>query len=186
MKLPPAAGACLDAAVVCAVVLTRSRVRGFSCSMADVVIRNGQVVVGNGEPSFIGDVAIKDGKVAAVGPSLDVVGAEEVNATGLVSLRRYGLQAVDQPHALARPLAPRHSAPVPAPHRFALLRVYIGGGARVLRHPLALRCAVHLGPAFVAVRGSRRHHRDRRQLVKGSSLRGCRGWRACLSGSRST
>jgi adenine deaminase len=62
--------------------------KGFSCSMADVVIRNGQVVVGNGEPSFIGDVAIKDGKVAAVGPSLDVVGAEEVDATGLVSLLR--------------------------------------------------------------------------------------------------
>ena len=31
---------------------------------------------------FVGDVAIKDGKVAAVGPSLDIQGAEEIDATG--------------------------------------------------------------------------------------------------------
>ena len=30
----------------------------------------------------MGDVAIKDGKVAAVGPSLEIRGAEEIDATG--------------------------------------------------------------------------------------------------------
>ena len=34
----------------------------MSSGMADVVIRQGRVVVGNGEPSFVGDVAITDGK----------------------------------------------------------------------------------------------------------------------------
>ena len=52
--------------------------------MADVVIRNGTVVVGNGEPSFVGDVAIKDGKVSAVGPDLQIQGMEEVDASGMV------------------------------------------------------------------------------------------------------
>eukprot|EP01050_Picozoa_sp_SAG11_P007989 SAG11_NODE_684_length_7743_cov_53.800628_1_plen_116_part_00 len=31
---------------------------------------------------FVGDVAIKDGKVAAVGPHLAIQGAEEIDATG--------------------------------------------------------------------------------------------------------
>jgi N-acyl-D-aspartate/D-glutamate deacylase len=48
----------------------------------DIVIRNGTVVDGNGGPAFVGDVAIKDGKIAAVGPSLDVVGLEEIDAAG--------------------------------------------------------------------------------------------------------
>ena len=52
--------------------------------MADVVIRKGQVVVGNGEPCFVGDVAITNGKISAVGPHLDVKGKEEIDATGMV------------------------------------------------------------------------------------------------------
>ena len=35
-----------------------------------------------GGPPFVGDVAIKDGKILAVGPSLDIDAAEEVDATG--------------------------------------------------------------------------------------------------------
>ena len=31
---------------------------------------------------FVGDVAIKDGKILAVGPGLDIDAAEEVDATG--------------------------------------------------------------------------------------------------------
>jgi len=49
----------------------------------DVVIRGGRVVDGTRMPSFIGDVAIKDGKIADVGNVLGK-GREELDAKGLV------------------------------------------------------------------------------------------------------
>lgn len=52
----------------------------------DYVIKGGQIVDGSGGPSFVGDVAVKDGKLAAVG-TLDVAeadGAEVFDATGKV------------------------------------------------------------------------------------------------------
>jgi N-acyl-D-amino-acid deacylase len=53
-------------------------------AMADVVIRGGRVVVGNGEPSFVGDVAITDGKISALGSRLELQGKEELDASGMV------------------------------------------------------------------------------------------------------
>jgi len=35
-----------------------------------------------GGPPFVGDVAIKEGKILDVGPGLAVTGAEEIDATG--------------------------------------------------------------------------------------------------------
>lgn len=49
--------------------------------MVDIVIRNGLIVDGTGAAPFVGDVAIKDGRIAAVGPSLGIKGAREVDAT---------------------------------------------------------------------------------------------------------
>jgi N-acyl-D-aspartate/D-glutamate deacylase len=49
--------------------------------MADIVIRNGLIVDGTGAPAYIGDVAVKDGKILAVGLNLKVKGAREVDAT---------------------------------------------------------------------------------------------------------
>ena len=49
----------------------------------DLVIRGGRVVDGTRMPSFIGDVAIKDGKVAEVG-SVRGSGREEIDARGLI------------------------------------------------------------------------------------------------------
>lgn len=49
----------------------------------DVVIRNGKIVDGSGEQSFSGDIAIKDGKIAAVG-SVQGQGAQEIDAKGLL------------------------------------------------------------------------------------------------------
>ncbi len=48
----------------------------------DTVIRGGLVVDGTGEEPFIGDVAIKDGVIAAVG-EVEGSGAEEIDARGL-------------------------------------------------------------------------------------------------------
>ena len=49
----------------------------------DLVIRNGTVVDGTGSPRFTGDVAVKDGLIAAVG-EVQGSGAEEIDASGKV------------------------------------------------------------------------------------------------------
>jgi N-acyl-D-amino-acid deacylase len=50
----------------------------------DVVIRNGQLVDGTGSPARRADVAVKSGKIAAVGALTDAHAITEINATGLV------------------------------------------------------------------------------------------------------
>ena len=56
-----------------------------SSRMADFVIRGGTLVDGTGGEQRVADVAIKDGLISAIGaPTLDVAGAEEVDATGLL------------------------------------------------------------------------------------------------------
>ena len=55
--------------------------------MADLVVRNGTIVDGTGAPAFVGDVAIVDGRVVAVGSDVDgavPAGTEEIDATGLL------------------------------------------------------------------------------------------------------
>ncbi|MDB5481418.1 MAG: hypothetical protein JWO83_2471 [Caulobacteraceae bacterium] len=49
----------------------------------DMVIRGGEVVDGTGAASFAADVAIKDGKIAAIGKVVDS-GAEEIDAKGKI------------------------------------------------------------------------------------------------------
>ena len=49
----------------------------------DLVIRGGRVVDGTRMPSFIGDVAIKDGKIAEIG-CIAGSGTQEIDARGLV------------------------------------------------------------------------------------------------------
>ena len=51
--------------------------------MFDLVIRNGTVIDGSGAPRRIADVAVQDGKIAAVGPKLGT-GRREIDASGLV------------------------------------------------------------------------------------------------------
>ena len=50
---------------------------------ASLVIRNGTIVDGTGESSRVGDVAIADGKIVAVG-AFEGTGAREIDATGRV------------------------------------------------------------------------------------------------------
>jgi len=51
--------------------------------MYDIIIRNGLVVDGDGAPGFLGDVAIKDGKIAAVG-AVSGSAARTIDATDRV------------------------------------------------------------------------------------------------------
>src|SRR3954468_5242331 len=48
---------------------------------ADLVIRGGTIVDGSGAPGFVADLAVRDGRIAAIGPKLPR-GSEEIDAGG--------------------------------------------------------------------------------------------------------
>jgi N-acyl-D-aspartate/D-glutamate deacylase len=50
----------------------------------DLVIRNGKVVDGTGNPWFIADVAIRGDRIAAMGPHLAGTSLREIDSTGLI------------------------------------------------------------------------------------------------------
>lgn len=50
----------------------------------DVLITNGRIVDGTGNPSWIGDVAVRDGKVAAIGRLTGRTARRTIDATGLI------------------------------------------------------------------------------------------------------
>jgi N-acyl-D-amino-acid deacylase len=70
----------------------------------DVVIRHGRVVDGSGNPAFFADVAVKEGRIAAIGR---IVGdaRTEIDATGLVvtpgfiDVHTHGDEVADMPRA---------------------------------------------------------------------------------------
>lgn len=49
----------------------------------DLIIRNAQVFDGTGAPSRICDVAVREGKIAGIGPDLAITAKREIDATGL-------------------------------------------------------------------------------------------------------
>ena len=49
----------------------------------DLVIRGGEIADGTGGETYIGDVAVKDGRIAAIG-KVDGTGAEEIDARGRI------------------------------------------------------------------------------------------------------
>jgi N-acyl-D-amino-acid deacylase len=50
----------------------------------DILIRNGKIIDGAGNSWFYGDVAVKDGKIAAIGKSLPGTAGKTIDATGLI------------------------------------------------------------------------------------------------------
>ena len=49
--------------------------------MYDLVIRNAMIVDGTGKPAFEGDLAVKDGRIAAIG-EVSASGVKEIDAKG--------------------------------------------------------------------------------------------------------
>jgi N-acyl-D-amino-acid deacylase len=50
----------------------------------DLLIHNGHIIDGTGSPWYSGDVAIRGGRIAAVGPLLGVSASDTIDATGMV------------------------------------------------------------------------------------------------------
>ena len=50
----------------------------------DLIIRNGTIVDGLGGEPYVGDVAVRDGSIAAVGSVNGDTAAREIDATGLL------------------------------------------------------------------------------------------------------
>jgi N-acyl-D-amino-acid deacylase len=49
----------------------------------DLLIRNGRIVDGTGNPSFVNDVGLRDGKIAAIGALANARAARVIDANGL-------------------------------------------------------------------------------------------------------
>jgi N-acyl-D-amino-acid deacylase len=63
---------CLAAAVV------------FSQNNYDIIIRNGKIIDGTGNSWYYADVAVKDGKIAAIGRLQHITAIKEIDAQGLI------------------------------------------------------------------------------------------------------
>ena len=50
----------------------------------DIIIKNGKIIDGTGNPWYYGDVAIKDGKIVKIGLNIDDDGIKTIDATGLI------------------------------------------------------------------------------------------------------
>src|SRR5260370_34563957 len=50
----------------------------------DILIRGGTVIDGRGRPGDVGDVAVRAGRIATLGPSLATRAAKVIDAEGLV------------------------------------------------------------------------------------------------------
>jgi N-acyl-D-amino-acid deacylase len=50
----------------------------------DLLIRNGRIIDGTGSPWYAGDVAIRDGRIAAIGPLTNATASTTVDAAGMV------------------------------------------------------------------------------------------------------
>jgi N-acyl-D-amino-acid deacylase len=109
--------------------------------MFDCIIRNGSIVNGTGEPSFVADIAITDGVISLIVRGLGGTGRNEIDATGLVVAPGFidmhshsDLSLFFEPHAQSKIRqgvttevvgnCGVTSAPVRAEHRTALLRLF--------------------------------------------------------------
>src|SRR5690606_34000168 len=57
---------------------------GMAQSFYDIIIRNGKVVDGSGNPWFIADVGVKDGKIVRIGNLGEATAEKVIDAKGLI------------------------------------------------------------------------------------------------------
>src|SRR3954471_2027519 len=67
-----------------AVTLIGSSAASAQQQTYDLIIRNGHIVDGTGSPWYAGDVGIRDGRIAAIGPLTDATASTTIDAAGMV------------------------------------------------------------------------------------------------------
>ncbi|MEO8451810.1 MAG: D-aminoacylase [Gemmatimonadota bacterium] len=67
-----------------AAALLVSAVPALQAQQYDLLIKNGRIVDGTGAPWYTGDLAVKDGKIAAIGRLTQATAGRTIDATGLV------------------------------------------------------------------------------------------------------
>ena len=56
----------------------------YAAPTCDILVQNGRVVDGSGNPWFYADIAIEDGKISAIGKRLPHIAVVKIDATGLI------------------------------------------------------------------------------------------------------
>ena len=97
----------------CGLLIVASVVLGACTSPAEheLILRNGTIVDGIGAPSFVGDLAINDDRITAVGDLGDSRGVTEVDVSGLVGAPGFirGIRVWRTPSIWRTPLVIRQS-----------------------------------------------------------------------------
>jgi N-acyl-D-aspartate/D-glutamate deacylase len=70
-------------ALLLSVALSATACTTVTFAEADLLVRGGTIYPGDGEP-FVGDVAVRDGRILAVGPALSVSAASVIDARGMI------------------------------------------------------------------------------------------------------
>src|SRR6202046_5122593 len=83
-KIIKIGGACVVAPAFCAARGCRARAIGAAEPGYDIVIRNAHIVDGTGSPWYAGDIAIRAGRIAAIGRLGDVPAKTTIDARGRI------------------------------------------------------------------------------------------------------
>ena len=75
-------GAALGVALTAAALI--GIVKAQTAPAYDIIIRNGHIIDGTGNPWYSGDVAIKDGRIAEIGVLGNATAKRVIDATGMV------------------------------------------------------------------------------------------------------
>ena len=52
--------------------------------MCDLLIKNGNIIDGSGSPAYLSDIAVKNGEIGRIGPSLDIECDKVIDASNLI------------------------------------------------------------------------------------------------------
>ena len=52
--------------------------------MCDLLIKNGNIIDGSGSPAYLSDIAVKNGQIERIGPSLDIGCDKVIDASDLI------------------------------------------------------------------------------------------------------
>ncbi len=70
--------------IACALLFLTTGISEVCAQKVDLVVRQARVIDGTGGPWFLGDVAVNNGRIVAVGTNLEVDAAQSIDAAGRI------------------------------------------------------------------------------------------------------